>query len=529
MAGPNVRVPRSGGHNFREVPRATIPRSTFDLSHSCKTTFDADELIPIYVEEILPGDTYNVQMNGLCRIFSPLQTPVMDNMYLETFWFFVPNRIIWDNWQKFCGEQTDPGDSTDYTIPRLSSGTAASAGSLSNYMGLPIGVAPNDLTNYNALPYRAYHTIYNEWFRDQNLVDSIAVPKDNGPDSYTGHLAKNTRAKRHDYFTSCLPWPVKTDDGSEVTALFPVSGIGKNDQVYSASGVNVYETGESGTTNFANAVDMDSATNNVYIEEDPDNLGFPGIFAGVTINTLRQAIQIQRLRERDARSGTRYVEILKAHFGVTSPDARLQRPEYLGGGRTMVNVTPVANTSSTATEDQGQLAGVGASGFGGHGFVKSFVEHGYVIGIANVRADITYHQGVHRMWSRQTRFEFFWPALSGLGEQAVLNQEIWVSGVTATDEAVFGYIPRWDEYRHGMSRVSGYFAPDAAGAISEWHLAEDFATLPALNQTFIESNTPMDRVKAVTTAHDFLLDAWIQVRAARPLPTFGVPGMMDHF
>lgn len=527
MRTPNVTVPRPGGHNFRDVPRAEIPRSAFDLSRGLKTTFDADELIPIYLEEVLPGDTFNVKMNGLCRIFSPLLSPVMDNMYLETFYFFVPNRLVWVNWQKFCGEQEDPGDSTDFTIPILQNGQTVVEGQLADYFGLPIGLQTTNVP-VSSLPFRGYSLIYNQWFRDQNLVDSQTVSTTDGPGSWLSNPL--IRAKKHDYFTSALPWPLKTDDGSQVTAFFPVTGVGKSDQTYDASPPSVYETGGVVvTTQYDDAVDMDSATNNVWIEEDPANAGFPGIFAGVTINTLRQAIQIQKLRERDARGGTRYIEIIKSHFGVTSPDSRLQRAEYLGGGRSMVNVTPVANTSATATEDQGHLTGVGASGFGGHGFAKSFVEHGYVFGIANVRADLTYQQGLRKHWSRATRFEFFWPALSGLGEQAIENKEIWVSNALATDEGVFGYIPRWDEYRHGMSEVTGKFRSDATGSLDLWHLAQDFAALPPLNQTFIESDTPMSRVQAVTTEPDFLLDAWFTIKAARPLPTFGVPGMMDHF
>lgn len=530
MAGPNIRVPRSGGHSFRDIPRAEIPRSVFDLSKGLKTSFDVDYLVPIYLEEILPGDTFNVKMNGLARIFSPLKSPIMDNMYIETWFFFVPNRIVWSNWQKFCGEQVDPGDSTDYTIPSLSHNDLTSNGWLMAHLGLPYGTDFSE-GDYSALPSRCYYEVYNEWFRDQNLVDTIDVSKGDGPDAPgSGVYYLQKRAKKHDYFTSALPWPIKTDDGSQVTAFFPVTGIGKNDQVYPASSIPVYQTGESATVTYASAVDMDSSSNNVYIQEDPDNAGFPGIFAGVTINQLRQAVQIQRLRERDARGGTRYVEILKSHFGVTSPDARLQRPEYLGGGRSMVNVTPVANTSSaTGADDVGQLRAVGTSGVSGHGFVKSFVEHGHVLGLANVRADLTYQQGVRKLWSRTTRFEFFWPALSGLGEQAIENKEIYLSNVRATDEAVFGYIPRWDEYRHGMSEVRGMFRSDDPASIDLWHLAQDFASLPSLNKTFIEPDTPMSRVQAVTTVDDIILDCWFDVKAARPMPTFGVPGMMDHF
>lgn len=527
MNTPQVTVPRKGGHNFAQVPQAQIPRSAFDLSKGLKTTFDAGQLIPIYVEDVLPGDTFNLKMNGLARIFSPLKAPIMDNLYLETFFFFVPNRLVWTNWQKFCGEQTDPGDSTDYTIPVLADGITVTQASIYDYMGLPIGLVTTNF-EVSALPFRGYALIFNEWFRDQNLIDSVAIDKSDSPSGAQGLLS---RGKRHDYFTSALPWPVKTDDGTEISTQFPVHGIGKVDQSYASAGSANYETGGSATTVYANAqvIDGTPAGSQFRIEEDPNNAGFPGIFANVTINQLRQAIQIQRLRERDARGGTRYIEIIKSHFGVTSPDARLQRPEYLGGGRSMVNISPVAQTSETATTPQATLSAVGTAGYSGHGFAKSFVEHGYIIGLANVRADLTYQQGIRRHWTRQTRFDFFWPALSGLGEQAILNQEIWVSNVPATDTAVFGYIPRWDEYRHGMSEVTGKFRSDAPGSLDLWHLAQDFTTLPALNETFITESVPMSRVVAVTTEPSFIMDAWFDVKAARPMPVFGVPGMMDHF
>lgn len=534
MKTPNVTVPRTGGHNFAQVPRADIPRSAFDMSHGLKTTFDAGLLIPILVEDILPGDTFNVKMNGLARIFSPLKAPIMDNLYLETFFFFVPNRLTWSNWQKFCGEQTDPGDNTDFTVPRIADGktVGASGGDLYNYMFIPIGLQTTPV-HVSALPFRALNLIYNEWFRDQNLIDSVVNNTDDGPDTSSDY-GVYSRGKRHDYFTSALPWPVKTDDGTEITTQFPISGLGKISSTYGAGSTNVYETGNVGTTNYpANTsakIDGGGGANEeFFIRQDANNVLNPGLFADITINQLRQAIQIQRLRERDARGGTRYVEIIKSHFGVTSPDARLQRPEYLGGGRSMVNITPIAQTGQTATTPQGTLTSVGTSAFSGHGFAKSFVEHGYLIGLACVRADLTYQQGLRRHYSRATRFDFFWPALSGLGEQAILNKEIWISNVAATDDGVFGYIPRWDEYRHGMSEITGKFRSDATGSLDLWHLAQDFAALPALNETFINESVPMSRVQAVTTEPDFILDAWFTVKAARPLPTFGVPGMMDHF
>ena len=526
MQTPNVRVPRKGGHNFAQIPQARIPRSAFDRSRGNKLTFDAGLLVPIYVDDVLPGDTVNLSMNGMVRIFSPLKAPIMDNLYFETWFFFVPNRLVWDNWQKFCGEQEDPGDSIDYTIPKVGGSSTVGLNSMWDYLGIPLGLDFSQV-DVSILPARGYVKIYNEWFRDQNLVDSYYVVTTDGPDSgYGAWTSPLKRAKRHDYFTSCLPWPQK---GTAAQAQFDVLGIGKSDQIYTVGPINVYETGGAATTSFASAVDMDASNNNMYIEEDANNTGFPGIFANVTINELRNAYMIQRLNERDARGGTRYTEILRSHFGVISPDARLQRPEYLGGGRSMVNISPVAQTGETGTTPQGTLAAVGTSATGGHGFAKSFVEHGYIIGICSVRADLTYQQGLPRHYSRATRYDFYWPELAGLGEQAVLNKEIWVSNSAATDDAVFGYIPRWDEYRFGQSTLHGKFRSDTVGSLDLWHLAQDFATLPALNQTFIEEDIPMSRIQAVTTEPDFIADLWFTEKWARPLPTFGVPGMSENF
>ena len=532
MATPMVQV--RGGHSFRENPQVRVPRSQFNRSHGNKLTFDADYLVPIYVDEVYPGDTFTLQTRGFCRIFSPLKSPIMDNLYVDTFFFFVPNRLVWENWQKFCGEQVDPGDSIDYSIP-VAASYIVGTGTVADYFGIPINL-DTSVVELNTLPFRAYGLIYNEWFRDQNLVDSVGVAKDNGPDISTdAPRAVLKRAKRHDYFTSCLPWPQKQTD--PVSAQFNVVGIGKEDQNFVTASQAVWETGATATTTYAQSALISDAGvgNQFYVKGTAASSGIPEIYAEVTINALRQAFQIQKLLERDARGGTRYVEIIKSHFGVTSPDFRLQRPEYLGGGSAFVNVNPVANTSpvdstnapSGVDEYQGKLAGVGTSGVRG-GFAKSFVEHGYVIGLINVRADLTYSQGLDRMWSRSTRYDFYWPSLAMIGEQAVLNKEIWVSNVAATDDAVFGYQERYGELRRKHSLICGKFRPDATGALSEWHLSEDFATLPSLNQTFIESTTPMSRVQAVTTEPDFIADLWFDLKCARPMPLFGIPGMIDH-
>lgn len=542
MSGPNVRVPRPKSNMFSEVPSVSIPRSQIDRSRGRKTTFDADKLIPILVEEILPGDTFTCKLKGFVRMFSPLKAPIMDNIYLDTHFFFVPNRLVWDNWEKFNGAQDDPGDSTDFTIPRLSSPGVVATDSIMDHMGVPIGL---DVTQHNvsALPARALGLIWNQWFRDQNLQDSIPVATgDSGDAGYpvvtAGALLP--RAKKHDYFTSALPWPQKPNSQypNGVTIPLgdsaPVLGIGKKSQTFADGPQTVYESDGTNPT-YTYAADIGGFSGLFYAEGDAATGGYPQIYAdltnvtGVNINELREAFQIQRLLERDARGGTRYIEILKSHFGVTSPDARLQRPEYLGGGRSYINISPIAQTSSTdATTPQAHLTATATGVVSGHSWAKSFVEHGYVIGVMSARADLTYQQGLNRMWSRTTRFDFYWPSLARLGEQAILSREIYIQNNT-NDDLVFGYQERYAEYRYAESEVTGKFRSDATGSLDLWHLAEDFGTRPVLNSTFIESNTPMARVQAVTSEPDFIADLYFNIKAARPMPLFGVPGMIDHF
>ena len=409
-------------HVFSEVPKVEIPRSSFDRSHGVKTTFDAGYLVPILVDEALPGDTFNVNVTGFARIATPVY-PIMDNMRMETFFFAVPMRLVWDNWQKFCGERVNPDDNIDYIVPVIDDGKNFSNESIYDYFGLPTLV--NAIYEFSALPLRAYNLIYNEWFRDQNLQNSVKVNTDNGPDSAEDYKLLR-RGKRHDYFTSCLPWlqkgdAVQLDLGTEA----PVIGIGKNDNYFGSVNADVYDRRNLlGTTRYTTATEIDNASGNkkFYVERDPVNTDYPYIRAdlsnaiGPTVNELRQAIQVQRILERDARSGTRYTEIVQSHFGVISPDARLQRPEYLGGGSTPVNISPIAHTDTNA----GKLAAMGTAAFTGHGFSKSFTEHCIIIGLVNVRADLTYQEGLDRMWSRQTRYDFYWPSLAHLGEQAVL-------------------------------------------------------------------------------------------------------------
>lgn len=519
-------------HQFSQVPSVAIQRSSFKRNHGLKTTFDGGELIPVYWDEVLPGDTHTVRMNGFGRLSTPIH-PVMDNMFLDTFFFFVPNRLIWDNWQKFCGEQENPGDSTDYLVPIMTAPatTGYAEASLSDYLGLPTKVPGYE---HISLYHRAYNRIWNDWFRDENLQNKVPENTGDTQDSDADYTILR-RGKRHDYFTSCLPWPQKDNGNPVLLPLGQTAPVIENVNsttpliVKDANARNIISDGVDFTTGASGEMRVDLVAAMV----NPNNTMVTDLSQATasTINDLRLAFQTQRMYEKDARGGTRYVELLKNHFQVVSPDFRLQRTEYLGGGSSPVNIHPVTQTSETATQPQGSMAAFGTVGVSGHGFTKSFVEHGIIIGLASVRADLTYQQGLDRHFSRSTRFDYFWPSLANLGEMAVLNQEIYTQGegFKTIDEAVFGYQEHWAEYRYKPSRITGLFRSNATQSLDPWHLSLDFATLPALNDTFIQDTPPIDRVVAVTNQPEFIFDAYFNLTSARPMPINSVPGMIDHF
>ncbi|WNK14535.1 MAG: major capsid protein [Microvirus sp.] len=516
-------------NQFAMIARADVPRSRFPRQTTHKTTINAGLLYPFFIDECLPGDTFNVKATIFGRLATPL-VPIIDNIYADTFFFFVPNRLVWDNWVRMQGEQDNPTDSTSFIIPQSVSPVSGYLPlSLQDYFGLPTvgGLATGNTFSHSALPLRAYNLIWNDWFRDQNLQNSVPVPLNDGPDPNTNYTLLR-RGKRKDYFTSCLPFAQK---GAAVTLPLGTSAPIRTDGVVT-SDIGVISTAQGNTVRNLNASGATVTLNNVVT--GPVNALYADLSAATaaTVNQLRQSFAIQKLLERDARGGTRYSEMLQAHFGVRPQDFRLQRPEYLGGGSTPVNINPIAQTQGTGATGTstplGQLAAMGTLVSNNNNFRYSVLEHGYIIGLISVRSDLTYQQGVRKLWNRSTRYDFYMPEFAMLGEQAVLNRELYARG-DANDLLAFGFQERWAEYRYFPNLITGQFRSTTATPLDIWHLAQNFTSLPTLNSTFIQENPPINRVVAVPSQPQFLLDIFMNVDTVRPLPMYSVPGLIDHF
>jgi hypothetical protein len=558
LARKKIRV---RGHRFSDAPAMYMKRTKFDRSHVYKTTFNSGKLIPVFVDEILPGDTTRMSVNYFARLATPIK-PIMDNIYLDWFFFFVPNRLVWEHWQNFCFEQEDPDDSTDYVIPTVAAtGNSENAyiGSLWDYFGLPVNTSGN-LSGINALPFRGVYLIWNEWFRDENLQKSVKIQKgdtnevldsaraaeqpswvfSSGTNIFPG-LACPPRGKRHDYFTSALPWTQKGPGVSiGLAGTAPIQGTAT---LTIPNGVNLLDrqSGNLYASVVGTAVRKNDGATSVWYESGTGNTSVSdvssnGWFANLdessifTINSLRTAFQMQKFYERLARGGSRYTEVLRSFFGVVSPDARLQRPEFLGSFTKMVNVNPIAQTSATDdTSPQGNLSAYGVTAAKFHGFTKSFVEHGYIFGFVCARADLTYQQGINKMWLRSTVYDFYWPTFAHLGEQAIELREIYAQG-SEDDTTVFGYQERYAEYRYKPSQITGKFRSSVTGGnLDVWHLSQFFKNAPTLNEEFITENPPIERIIAVPSEPEFLLDIGFRYTTVRPMPMFGTPGLVDHF
>lgn len=582
MAKKKIRV---RGHRFSDAPAMYMKRTKFDRSHVYKTTFDSGKLIPVFIDEVLPGDTTRMSVNYFARLATPIK-PIMDNIYLDWFFFFVPNRLVWEHWQNFCFEQEDPDDSTDYVIPTISAtdnSTNAYIGSLWDYFGLPVNTSGN-LSGISALPFRGVYLIWNEWFRDENLQKSVKIQKGdtnevlnsarssdqpswvfNSGTTIVPGFACPPRGKRHDYFTSALPWTQKGPGVSvglagTASIVDPTPGAGfllhSNERQLAAvsayggdassSGGRRIASGDGSISfnrdgssrewstvggfagNYGTSITMSAQNASTYLGNDSYvDLDSSSIF---TINSLRTAFQMQKFYERLARGGSRYTEVLRSFFGVVSPDARLQRPEFLGSFTKMVNVNPIAQTSATdSTSPQGNLSAYGVTAAKFHGFTKSFVEHGYIFGFVCARADLTYQQGINKMWLRSTVYDFYWPTFAHLGEQAIELREIYAQG-SESDTTVFGYQERYAEYRYKPSQITGKFRSSVTGGtLDMWHLSQFFSSAPTLNEEFILENPPIERVIAVPSEPEFLLDIGFRYSTVRPMPMFGTPGLVDHF
>lgn len=582
---------RNTESHFSLLPRVDISRSRFDRSSSVKTTFNTGDIVPFFLEEVLPGDTFNVKTSKVVRM-QTLLTPLMDNLYLDTYYFFVPNRLVWQHWKEFCGENTESAwiPETEYAMPQITSpaDTGWEVGTIADYFGIPTGVAN---LSVSALPFRAYALIMNEWFRDENLQDPLVVPVDDATvagvnsTTFVTDVAKGGKpykaAKYHDYFTSALPAPQKGPDvsipvslGSELPVYgtgdplyltdgnftYPFLSVGQSLGSVSMTGTAIANSGATGSKVgdiYANGNSFYSEPNSsggsdnwkgkvmgVPTKEKMDSLAVPGLVGSglvavydgavsvATINQLRLAFQIQKFYERQARGGSRYTEVVRSFFGVTSPDARLQRPEYLGGNRVPININQVIQQSGTesATTPQGTVVGMSQTTDTNSDFTKSFTEHGFIIGVMVARYDHTYQQGLDRLWSRKDKFDFYWPVFANIGEQAIKNKELYAQG-TAEDDEVFGYQEAWAEYRYKPNRVTGEMRSSYAHSLDVWHLADDYSKLPSLSAEWIQEDaSTVNRVLAVSDnlSAQFFADIYVKNLCTRPMPMYSIPGLIDH-
>jgi hypothetical protein len=549
-------VNRNSEYNFAQNPQVGVSRSRFQRNSDNKTTFNTGELIPIYLDEVLPGDTHEIDMACVMRMATPI-FPVMDNAFCDFYFFFVPNRLLWEHWKEFMGENKETAwtPKTEYSIPQVTAPAEGWAeGTLADYLGLPTKVKK---ISVSALPGRAYGLIYNEWFRNQNVTqptlvevtDATTTGKNDGSNTNDSAitLAKPLKAaKVFDYYTGALPEPQKgepitipitgsapiglyntatgdvTTNSAKMKEIFTDAGLIATNGAYQAS---YWDPGDGPTANKGLAVGNTAGSiyRGVALGADLSSVN------ATTINQLRQAFQIQKLLEKDARGGTRYREVLREHFGVISPDSRMQIPEYLGGYRLPINVSQVIQTSSTDnTSPQGNTAALSVTTMNKPMFTKSFTEHGFIMGLAVVRTDQTYQQGIDRMWSRKGRYDYYWPVLANIGEQAILNKEIYAEG-NPNDDMAFGYQEAWADYRYKPSKVTGLFRSNATQSLDAWHYAQDYKSLPFLGTQWMEqSDTEMKRTLAVQNQPDFIADFYFMNKTTRCMPVYSIPGLIDH-